>query len=87
MHTVSTWDHRPPAEYRAAARQELVSRYNTVRLEDVGIKRSKKTEKGMFQLVDDHGREWMGRKLILATGVRDIMLDIEGYEDCWGRSV
>jgi hypothetical protein len=25
----------------------------------------------------------VGRKVILATGVRDIYPDIEGYDECW----
>jgi len=38
---------------------------------------------GGFKAVDDNGKEWFGKKLVLGTGVTDIMPDIEGYEECW----
>ncbi|KAF7922317.1 uncharacterized protein EAE97_011059 [Botrytis byssoidea] len=37
MHTVSTWDHRDPSEFRAASREDILARYNTICFEDVGI--------------------------------------------------
>ncbi|MCC9144625.1 MULTISPECIES: NAD(P)/FAD-dependent oxidoreductase [unclassified Arthrobacter] len=33
------------------------------------------------------GREFRGRQLILATGLRDVLPDIEGLRDRWGRDV
>ena len=37
-----------------------------------------------FEAIDTDGSVWRGRKVILATGVRDLLPLIEGYDDCWG---
>ncbi|TGO09821.1 hypothetical protein BTUL_0153g00070 [Botrytis tulipae] len=94
MHTVSTWDHRDPSEFRAASREDILARYKTICFENVGIQTVEKISKdgdgegsGIFKAIDDTGKGWWGRKLVLATGVRDIMVDIEGYEECWARSI
>ncbi|KAI9858729.1 MAG: hypothetical protein M1813_007361 [Trichoglossum hirsutum] len=88
MHTVSTWDHQDPAEYRAAARKELISgRYSSVQIKDVLVEKVEKLEDGMFKAVDVEGGEWIGRKLVLAMGSKDEFLDIPGYEECWGKGI
>jgi thioredoxin reductase len=88
MHTVSTWDHQDPAEYRAAARKELISgRYSSVQIKDVLVEKVEKLEDGMFKAVDVEGGEWIGRKLVLAMGSKDEFLDIPGYEECWGKGM
>lgn len=84
MHTASTWDHKDPAEYRAAARRELIEgRYNSVQIKDIAIAKVEKLEDGSFKATDTTGTEWTGRKLVLATGSRDELLDIPGYRECW----
>lgn len=35
----------------------------------------------------DEGKSFVARKLLLATGVFDIMPDLPGFAECWGRSV
>ncbi|ETS82431.1 hypothetical protein PFICI_04307 [Pestalotiopsis fici W106-1] len=81
MHTVASWDHRHPSEFRAAARADL-DRYGSVTIEDVEVESAKKLEDGCFQ-VETAGKSWVGKKLILATGVEDVFPDVPGYEDCW----
>jgi thioredoxin reductase len=87
MHNVLTWDHRSPEEYRAVAHKELLTRYDTIRIENVAIKEVRKIETGLFEAKDSRSEVWQGRKLVLATGVRDIAPEIEGYADCWGRGM
>jgi thioredoxin reductase len=87
MHNVPTWDHRLPEEYREAGRRDLLTRYNTIRIENVTIEEVRRTEAGLFEATDAAGHVWEGRKLVLATGVRDIAPEIEGYADCWGRGM
>lgn len=36
MHTVPTWDHREPSEFREAAREEF-KRYGSVKVEDAEV--------------------------------------------------
>jgi thioredoxin reductase len=33
------------------------------------------------------GETFKAKKIIFASGIRDIMPDIEGYAECWGISV
>lgn len=41
-----------------------------------------------FEAVDSDGNVYYGRKLGLATGVRDKVEDeVDGFADCWGRGV
>jgi len=87
MHVVSTWDNHPPAEYRDAAREELTTRYDTVWVIDTEVKRVVKLDQGRFTAHDADGKQWTGRKLLLATGSKDVFLDIPGFSECWGTSM
>ncbi|KAJ6446741.1 thioredoxin reductase GliT [Purpureocillium lavendulum] len=45
-------------------------------------------EEWLFEATDEQGNVYAGRKLGLATGVRDVFpADVPGYEACWGRGV
>jgi thioredoxin reductase len=83
MHAVTTWDHQPPDKFRLKAKLDILARYSTVEFRELTIRSAEKTQEGLFQLVDENGTLWKGRKILLATGVRDIMPDIVGYSDCW----
>lgn len=83
MHTVPTWDHRDPAEFRAAIRKDLLSRYPATQFQDVKVESISKTDDGLFKATDAKGDEWLGRKVILATGVKDVFPPIDGFADCW----
>jgi thioredoxin reductase len=87
MHNVATWDHRSPAEFRAKARDDLLARYNTIQFVNTTIESVSKTPTGVFQTTDSTGKVWEGRKLVLATGIRDVYPEIEGYDDVWGKAV
>lgn len=93
MHMVSTWDHRPPGEYLAASREELSRRYpdqfKLVKEKVTAIERASGTARGLsvFEARGEAGGMWKGRKVILATGVRDLLPFIDGFEDCWGTGV
>jgi thioredoxin reductase len=88
MHNVLGWDHADPAEYRAKARQDLLSRYgNVVSFQHAAIQQVRKLDSGRFEAVDSSGNVYTGKKLCLATGVRDIMPDIPGYADCWTKGM
>lgn len=87
MHTLSTWDHKRPSEYRAAARKELRDRYSTVELRDIAVQKVEKVEDGAFKATDANGKEWYGKKLLLAVGSKDVYPDIKGYEENWGTGM
>ena len=88
MHNVLTWDHRDPAEFRAAARKELTEgRYKTIKIAETKITKVHKTNAGQFEATDGEGNVWYGRKLVLATGVKDVYPSLPGYEECWPESM
>jgi thioredoxin reductase len=85
QHMVLTWDHREPSIYRAEARENILSRYQTVKIYDsMKIQTVRKTEKDIFEAIDSTGTVWKGNKLVLASGVEDIMPEIPGFKECWG---
>ena len=86
MHTLPTWDHRDPKEWRQAARREALERYQTVQFHDVTLQSIKKKD-GIFEATSTEGEPWVGRKVVLAMGVKDIMPDIEGYASCWVKGM
>lgn len=87
MHNVPTWDHRNPKEFRTKAREDLLARYNTIHFENTTVESIQRTNKGFFEAMDTRGQSWTGRKVILATGVRDIFPEIENYSDVWVKGV
>jgi thioredoxin reductase len=87
MHNVPTWDHRDPAEFRAKAKADLLARYNTIQFKETLVESIQRTNKGHFEAVDSEGVTWTGKKVVLATGAKDIYPDIPGYDDVWGRGV
>lgn len=87
IHTVLTWDHKHPSDFRAAARGNIASGYETTTFRDVAIEKLQKTKAGAFEATDAEGTLWVGKKVILATGVMDIYPDITGYHECWGSGM
>lgn len=87
IHTVLTWDHKNPHDFRLAARENIQSGYQTIQFQDVEVQKVRKTEQGVFEAVDASGKLWTGKKLILAAGVSDIYPHLEGYDDCWVKGM
>lgn len=87
MHNVPGYDHVDPAEFRAKARADLLRRYDTVQFQSATIKEVKKLDNGQFSARDEEGNLYQGRKLVLASGIRDVMPNIEGFGDCWARGI
>ncbi|KAM0277527.1 hypothetical protein ACHAQH_005726 [Verticillium albo-atrum] len=87
MHGVLGFDHASPASLRSKARADLLARYKTTTFVDHAVTFLEKTNQGIIKAVTDDGRTWHGRKVVLATGVTDIMPPIPGFDHCWGRSV
>lgn len=84
MHNVLGWDHRNPAELRVAGRRDITQRYSTIQFQNTSIEMIRQVEGNqLFEARDADGKQWYGRKVVLATGVRDVPLDIEGFSDCW----
>lgn len=92
MHTVASRDHQDPYKFRATAREQIESRYDSIWFQDVKITHASKklldvgvgSEKyDGFEVTDSAGETYAGKKIILATGSKDILPDIEGYKENW----
>jgi thioredoxin reductase len=88
MHTVASRDHQDPYVFRTTAREQIESRYDTVWFKQSTITHAAKKLLGKdqdsgFEVKDNEGKTYKGRKLILATGSEDIIPDIEGYKENW----
>lgn len=84
-HNFITHDGSVPGEIAALARQQ-VEKYNTVTFLD-GLALGAEKKDDVFYVLTSANKTFTSKKLIFATGVRDIMPDIPGFEDCWGKSV
>ncbi|OCL02666.1 FAD/NAD(P)-binding domain-containing protein [Glonium stellatum] len=87
VHMLPGFDHTTSAKYRAAAIENIASRYHTVSIHNITIEAIKKTDDGIFEATDGDSNNWRGKKLILASGVEDIYPDIEGYAECWSNGI
>ncbi|MBC9797090.1 NAD(P)/FAD-dependent oxidoreductase [Sinomicrobium weinanense] len=84
-HNFITHDGVPPAMISEKARQQVLQ-YDTVTLEQ-GLVTKVAPQGNDFQVKLENDVVYYGKKLLFATGVRDIMPSIKGFAACWGISV
>lgn len=88
MHNLPGFDHVAPSAFRAASRKELTGRYKTNTFVTRKVTDLRKNEEGLFEARDAEGQSYLGKKVVIATGIRDIYpASIEGYADCWGKCI
>ena len=83
-HNFLTQDGKTPREIATLARQQ-VEMYDTVKFLNGVATQGIKTKNG-FDIRTASGGVFSAKKLIFATGIRDLMPDIDGYAACWGIS-
>jgi len=84
-HNFITNDGKTPKEIADMARLQ-VKKYNTVTFFNGSATNGTKTETG-FKINTASGDTFASKKLIFATGIRDLLPDIQGVAACWGISV
>lgn len=84
-HNFITQDGEKPSVIADKAKAQVL-KYHTVHFHEGLAVGGTKTEKG-FTIATQSGDEFTAKKLIFATGVKDIMPEIEGFSECWGISV
>lgn len=84
-HNFITHDGRRPREIAVLAKEQ-VQRYDSVQFLDGLATSALKTGYG-FEVTTDAGDVFAAKKVIFATGIKDIMPDIEGAAECWGISL
>ena len=85
MHGYLSRDGINPLEFIRIARAELAP-YNTVEIRDVTVVDAR-CENSRFLTTLESGETVESRKLLIATGVRDKVPDLEGIAALYGRSV
>lgn len=87
LHGYLTREGTPPSVLRAHARRELEP-YRTVTVRDVAVVDAAPTAGRVgFTVTLDDGSDVSCRRLLLATGVRDRLPDVDGLADLYGRGV
>lgn len=84
-HNFLTQDGETPAAIAEKARAQVMN-YETVKFVN-GLAVSGKRMGDGFSITTEAGETFNGKKLIFATGIRDIMPEIKGFAECWGISV
>jgi thioredoxin reductase len=83
-HAFFTRDGSPPQELLQTAREQL-TRY-AVESRRASIEHAVRTQDG-FELSAESGEHYIARKLLLATGLDDVLPDVSGLSSCFGRTV
>lgn len=84
-HNFITQDGETPATIAAKARAQVMA-YDTVQfISDLAI--SGKKSENVFTISTQRNGDFISKKLIFATGIKDILPDVKGLAECWGISV
>ncbi len=86
MHNVVTNDGRHPAEFRSLVRAELTA-YTEVAVRDARAEVVEQSADGTFAVTLADGTTEQSRTVVLATGLRDVMPEVPGFAEQWGRTV
>ena len=86
VHGFLTRDGIGPFELRQLGLEEL-RRYNTVRVEHAEVTAATRGADGEFRVDLQDGRQFSARRLLLATGVVDLLPAVTGFDEMYGRSV
>ncbi|KAF4959564.1 hypothetical protein FGADI_1631 [Fusarium gaditjirri] len=92
MHDVIGWDGVQPAYFRYEARR-LLSYYKTVKMENGTVTNIKALPGNntrfsvSIDYLEEPTKEITARKIVLATGLRDILPSTPGIAENWGRGI
>lgn len=84
-HNFLTQDGNTPKQIATTAKQQVL-KYNTIKFQK-GIAVSATKEDFGFAVKTNSDEIFKAKKLIFATGLKDIFPKIEGFESCWGISI
>jgi thioredoxin reductase len=86
LHGYLTRDGIAPREFLAIGRRELEP-YDTVQFREIAVAGAECRPDGRFAVTLAGGEVVRSRKLLIATGVVDVVPEIDGIADLYGRSV
>ncbi|SDH60288.1 Thioredoxin reductase [Pedobacter terrae] len=83
-HNFLTHDGHRPADIAKAAKEEVL-KYSTVRFLEGKAISAERIDAGFSVAVENAG-SFTARKILLATGLKDVLPDIKGLAACWAIS-
>ncbi|KAJ5668705.1 hypothetical protein N7462_009775 [Penicillium macrosclerotiorum] len=89
MHDVIGNDGTPPAEFRGLAREQIL-KYPTAHIKNATVKSITPIgteDVSVFSVVDESGKNYTARKIVLGTGMRDVLPSTPGLEEGWGKGI
>jgi thioredoxin reductase len=86
MYAYLSRDSIDPQRFRQIGRREL-ARYPEVELRDVEVTRARRRGPREFEVALETGARVACRKLLIATGMMDVLPPIPGFEQFFGRTV
>lgn len=84
-HNFITQDGKTPKEIANLAKEQIL-KYKTVKFHNGLATAGAKTDRG-FQITTQNSEVFTAKKLLFATGIKDIMPNIDGFSECWGISI
>lgn len=84
-HNFLTQDGKTPKEISEIAKQQVLN-YETVKFQQGSVVDILKESLG-FTVITNFEEIFKAKKLIFATGLKDIFPEIEGFSECWGISI
>ncbi|ADO72425.1 NAD(P)/FAD-dependent oxidoreductase [Stigmatella aurantiaca] len=85
MHGFGSRDGIPPPEFRRISREQLLH-YPNVEMRDTRVG-SVEAHEGGFRVSLGDGTTVAARRILLAVGMVDVMMEIPGYRGLWGTSI
>ncbi|KAF1988117.1 FAD/NAD(P)-binding domain-containing protein [Aulographum hederae CBS 113979] len=95
FHYFPSRDSSDPAKFREITRDQIVAKYTSIEFQDTKIVKAanltqgaeEETKETEYEVEDERGEKWRGKKLILATGSKDVPPEIDGYATNWARHI
>ncbi|WP_424964226.1 NAD(P)/FAD-dependent oxidoreductase [Ekhidna sp.] len=84
-HNFLTHDGATPSNISAIAKDQVLQ-YPTVHWHD-GSAYDIMGQKDSFEVAIDGGKAVFARRVILAGGLKDVLPDIPGFKECWGKTI
>lgn len=85
-HNFLTRDGSTPAEISSIAKNQVLV-YPSVEFMDNKVESIVKESNGTFHISTSDGNTFHTQKVVLATGMKDMLPEIPGLKACWGKSV
>lgn len=85
-HNFLTQDGNSPGEISQSGKEQ-VERYDSVFFQVANVHQVNQQQDQSFVVKTEQQKQYQAKYVLFATGMKDELLPIEGYEACWGKSI